>query len=217
MKILLVHRYFWPDTVNCGQILWNLSKHLSIEGHNVDVLTSLPSYNLNSLKIYAKKNELIDNIKIQRIKLSLEKRSPIKKIINAIKLGFWTIYLANRNNYDVIISTSIPPITGGFFAAIIAYIKKTRFIYFCMDLHPEIGKISKDFSNPYLYSILKKIDNWSCSKANPVIVHSLDMKKYDSIINVFANTLDKSINVDDFRHYCNVMKGHYFRNPEIEL
>mgnify|MGYP001473668430 FL=1 len=88
-----------------------------------------------------------------------------------------TIYLAKRNNYDVIISTSIPPITGGFFAGIVTCIIKTRFIYFCMDLHPEIGKISKDFSNPFLYSILKKIDNWSCSKANPVVVHSLDMKK----------------------------------------
>ena len=177
MKVLLVHRYFWPDTVNCGQILWDISKHLSNEGHNIDVLTSLPSYNLNSLKIYAKKNEQIDNIKIQRIKLSLERRNPIKKIINAIKLGFLTIYLAKRNNYDVIISTSIPPITGGFFAGIVTHIIKTRFIYFCMDLHPEIGKISKDFSNPFLYSILKKIDNWSCSKANPVVVHSLDMKK----------------------------------------
>jgi len=47
--------------------------------------------------------------------------------------------------------------------------------------------------------------------------NSLDMKKYDSIINIFANTLDESINIDDFRCYCNVMKGHYFRNPEIEL
>jgi glycosyltransferase involved in cell wall biosynthesis len=177
MKILLIHRYFWPDTVNCGKILWNLTKHFSSEGHNVEVLTSLPSYNFNSQKIYAKKDELIENIKIKRIKLSTEERNPTKKILNGIKLGFWTIYLAARNNYDVIISTSIPPITGGFFGALAAYFKKTKFIYFCMDLHPEVGKISKDFSNPILYSALKKIDNWVCSRANPVVVHSLDMKK----------------------------------------
>ena len=46
MKILLSHRYFWPDTVNCGQILWNLTEHFSSEGHTVEVITSLPSYNL---------------------------------------------------------------------------------------------------------------------------------------------------------------------------
>ena len=77
----------------------------------------------------------------------------------------------------MIISTSIPPITGGFFAALSTYFTRTKFIYFCMDLHPEIGKISQDFSNPLLYNFLKKVDNWSCSRANPVIVHSLDMKK----------------------------------------
>ena len=176
MKILLSHRYFWPDTVNCGQILWNLTEHFSSEGHTVEVITSLPSYNLNSLKIYAKKNETINNVTIRRIKLTTEGRNPLKKILNALKLGFWTNYLAIRNNYDVIISTSIPPITGGFFAALATYITRTKFIYFCMDLHPEIGKISKDFSNPFLYAILRKIDNWSCKRANPVIVHSLDMK-----------------------------------------
>ena len=176
MKILLVHRYFWPDTVNCGQILWNLTQHFSAEGHKVEVITSLPSYNLNSLKICAKKNEYVKNIKIRRINLITEGRNPIKKLINGLKLGFWTNYFSIRNNYDVIIATSIPPITGGFFAALATYIKKTKFIYFCMDLHPEIGKISKDFSNPFLYNLLKKIDNWSCSRANPIVVHSSDMK-----------------------------------------
>jgi len=176
MKILLTHRYFWPDTVNCGQILKIVAEHFSSQGHTVEVITSLPSYNLDSLKIYSKKDETINNIKIRRIKLITEGRNPLKKILNGLKLGFWTNYLAIRNNYDVIISTSIPPITGGFFAALAAYIARAKFIYFCMDLHPEIGKLSKDFSNPFLYAVLKKIDNWSCSRANPVIVHSLDMK-----------------------------------------
>ena len=55
MKILLTHRYFWPDTVNCGQILKIVAEHFSSQGHTVEVITSLPSYNLDSLKIYSKK------------------------------------------------------------------------------------------------------------------------------------------------------------------
>ena len=176
MKILLVHRYFWPDHPNCGQILWHLTKHFSSEGHTIEVLTSLPSKDLNSKKVYAKKKQIYKNIKIRRINLMIEFRSPLKKIINGLILGFWTNYLAIKNKYDVIISTSVPPITGGFFAALAACITKSRFIYFCMDLHPEVGKISNDFSNPILYSILKKIDNWSCRIANPIVLHSKDMK-----------------------------------------
>ena len=213
MKILLTHRYFWPDSPNCGQILWNLSNHFSSEGHAVEVITSTPSYNLNSKKIYAKKKETINNVKIRRIDLIIESRNPLKKIINALKLGFWTNYLAIRNNYDVIISTSIPPIAGGFFAALASYITRTKFIYFCMDLHPEVGQISKDFSNPFLFTVLKKIDNWSCSRASPVVVHSLDMKNTlisrnkgnqfkIEIINNFSiptESLDKSFFKENFK------------------
>jgi glycosyltransferase involved in cell wall biosynthesis len=176
MKILLIHRYFWPDHPNCGQILWHLTQKLATQGHQVDVLTSLPSKDLNSKKIVSEKFQILTNIKIERMDLSIENNSPIKKIINALKLGFRTNFLVIKNKYDIIISTSIPPITGGLFAAIAASISKAKFIYFCMDLHPEVGRISKDFSNPILFSILQKIDNWSCSRANPVIVHSLDMK-----------------------------------------
>lgn len=196
MKILLVHRYFWPDHPNCGQILWHLAKHLSSLGHTIDIITSLPSKDLNSRKINSKKIENIDNIKIKRLDLIIEGRNPFKKIINAFSLGFWTNFYAIRNNYDLIISTTIPPIAGGFFGALAACITKARFIYFCMDLHPEVGRISKDFSNPIIYSILKKIDNWSCKKANPVVVHSIDMKNSLNLRNK-----DKEFEIDIINNF----------------
>lgn len=176
MKILLIHRYFWPDHPNCGQILFYLTKYFSSEGHTIEVLTSLPSRDLKSKKIFAKKKEILNSLKIKRINLFIEDKSIVKKIINALILGFWTIYLSIRNNFDIIISTSVPPITGGMFAAFAAGITKARFIYFTMDIYPEVGKISKDFSNPLFYKILERTDSWSCSKANPIVVHSLDMK-----------------------------------------
>jgi glycosyltransferase involved in cell wall biosynthesis len=176
MKILLIHRYFWPDHPNCGQILFYLTKYFSSKGHTIQVLTSLPSKDLKSKKIFAKKKEILNSLKIKRINLFIEDKSIVKKIINGLILGLWTVYLSIRNNFDIIISTSIPPITGAMFAAFAAGITKARFIYFSMDIHPEVGKISKDFSNPFFYKTLMRIDCWSCSKANPIIVHSLDMK-----------------------------------------
>lgn len=215
IKILLTHRYFWPDHPNCGQILWHLTQKLATKGYQIDVLTSLPSKDLNSKKIISENFQILKNIKIERMNLSIENKSPIKKIINALKLGIRTNFLAIKNKYDIIISTTIPPITGGLFAALAAHICKARFVYFCMDLHPEVGKISKDFSNPILFSLLQKIDNWSCSKANPVIVHSLDMKNsllsrgsrnkfYIEIINNFSvptKKIDESISKINFNPY----------------
>ena len=52
---------------------------------------------------------------------------------------------------------------------------KKRFIYYCMDVHPEIGRVSGDFSNPIFFGLLQRIDDWSCRQARPVLVHSADM------------------------------------------
>ena len=177
MKVLIVHRYFWPDQANCGKILFNVAKHYQFKGHQVEVLTSLPSRNFNSKKIIAKKFEIYKKIKIIRMNLPNEINRPILRIINSLKIGLKINLLAFQNNYDFIISTSVPPVIGGFFSAITTIFKKIKFIYFCMDLYPETGKVSGDFSNPIIYRLLEKIDNWNCKKAKKIIVHSIDMKK----------------------------------------
>jgi glycosyltransferase involved in cell wall biosynthesis len=189
MKILIVHRYFWPDQANCGQILWHLAKHYQSEGHQIDVLTSLPSRNYYSNKIQAKKFEIVENINIVRMNLPNEVGKPFIRIYNAIKLGFKTNFIAKQNNYDVIIASTVPPVLNGFFSAIASLLTKAKFFYFCMDLYPEVGKLSGDFSNPVLYKFLEKIDNWSCKKADSIIVHSADMK----------NTLKKRKNWEKFK------------------
>lgn len=177
MKILIVHRYFRPDQANCGQILWHVAQHFQLKGHQVDILSSLPSRNYNSNKIQAKKIETIKQVNITRINLSNEEGRPLIRIFNALKLGIMTNYLALQNKYDVIISTTVPPILNGFFSSIAAKLKKSRLYYFCMDLYPEVGKISGDFSNPILFKLLEKIDNWNCKQADLIIVHSSDMKR----------------------------------------
>jgi glycosyltransferase involved in cell wall biosynthesis len=189
MKILIVHRYFWPDHANCGQVLYQLAKHLESSGHQVDILTSLPSRNLDSFNLEKKKFELLNNIKIVRINLNNEIGKFYLRIFNALKLGFFTNLLALQNKYDIILATSVPPVLGGFFSAIASKIKKSKFIYFCMDLYPEIGKISQDFSHPLIYRLLEKIDNWNCKKASNIIVHSIDMKK----------TLENRKNINKFK------------------
>ena len=93
MKILIVHRYFWPDQANCGQILWNVAKHYQSQGHHIDVLTSLPSRNAFSKKIEKKKNEICENVNIKRINLPNEIGKPLQRILNSIKLGLFTNFL----------------------------------------------------------------------------------------------------------------------------
>tara|TARA_Y100000389_G_scaffold199988_1_gene239489 strand:- start:6017 stop:7219 length:1203 start_codon:yes stop_codon:yes gene_type:complete len=177
LKILVVHRYYWPDKSPDSNIIQGICKFLAKQNHKVDVITSHSSfYNKKNLKkIYTSDN--YKNIEVFRFPLSKETLSPYSRIINAIKIGFWIIVKSFRKNYDVIIVTTVPPILSGFCSAVVSKFINARVIYYCMDLNPEIGRLSGDFKNKFLYELLLRLDNWTCKKAKPVLVHSIDMLK----------------------------------------
>ena len=44
MRILIVYRYFWPDTPPYATMLRDISRWLAEAGHDVEILTAQPSY-----------------------------------------------------------------------------------------------------------------------------------------------------------------------------
>lgn len=175
MKILLAHRYYWPDQPPCAQIMREVAKKLASQGHTVDVLTSQPSYRDKKSNLKMDKFEQVDFVNIIRLSLPNETHSPMRRILNAIYMGYRLLFRSIFNNYDLIIITTVPPVLGGFFAAISAKLTGAKLIYYCMDLNPEIGQISGDFVNPVLCRILLALDELTCLKADLVLVHSQDM------------------------------------------
>lgn len=176
MRVLVVHRYYWPDKPPCAGIMRWIAKHLATDGHDVDVLTSQPSYRESSRQNRRPRLEQLDTVSVTRLSLPTETGRPIWRIVNAMHLGFQIVFRSLFKRYDVIIVATIPPVLGGFFSAVATKLTRTRFIYYCMDLHPEIGRISGDFSNPMLFRVLQGLDNWACRQASPVLVHSEDMR-----------------------------------------
>jgi len=176
MRLLMVHRYYWPDKVPCAGIMRWVAKHLAADGHYVDVLTSQPSYRESSCQDRRPSVEQLDAVSVTRLSLPTETGRPIWRIVNALHLSFQIVFRSLSERYDVIIVGTIPPVLGGFFSALAAKLTRARFIYYCMDLHPEIGRISGDFANPALFCMLQALDDWACRQALPVLVHSEDMR-----------------------------------------
>jgi glycosyltransferase involved in cell wall biosynthesis len=176
MRVFISHRYFWPDRAPDAAIFRWVARHLVVNGCSVDVVSSQPSYhgssNLNRRPI----KELVDGIHVTRLTLPPETGGKVWRVLNAFYLGLYTIWKTLWGGYDVIIVSTVPPIVGAFCSAISARLTNAKLIYYCMDLHPEIGLLSGDFSNPILYRLLAWIDDWSCRQATIVLVHSEDMK-----------------------------------------
>lgn len=176
MKVLAVHRYFWPDAPPYASMLRCIAERWHADGHSVEVLSAQPSYKPNALTEHRPKREVVNGVIVYRLSLPWESGRPIVRLINAARLGLAVLWRALTRRYDVIMISTVPPVVGGFMAALAARLTGARFIYHCMDLHPEIGRLSGEFAHPVVYKALLKMDSWTCRQADPVVVLSGDMK-----------------------------------------
>jgi len=176
LKILAVHRYYWPDTAPYATILRKIVGRWRNSGHNIEVLSSQPSYKIGVSNQKFRKVDHVDGSVVYRLNLPNELGKPIRRILNGLKLGGAILYKAITRRYDIIMISTSPPILGGMFAAIASKLTGARFIYHCMDIHPEIGRISGEFSNVLIFKFLLRLDQWICCQADPVVVLSSDME-----------------------------------------
>lgn len=177
LKILTVHRYYWPDTPPYAAMLRRIVKCWVDEGHSVDVLSSQPSYKAGLDNKRMPRREDLDGSRVIRLPLPSEAGRPLIRLLNAFRLC-WAILLnaVAFRRYDVIMISTSPPVLGGVAASLAARLTGARFIYHCMDVHPEIGRISGEFRHPLIYRTLSALDAWSCRRAAPVVVLSEDME-----------------------------------------
>lgn len=174
-RILVVHRYYWPDTAPYATMLHTIASRWVEDGHSVAALSSLPSYRA-STEISADKMATIDGVTVTRLDLPAETGRPILRLWNAVRLiaAITMRLLSNRRPHLVMMSTA-PPVVGAFFASIIAKWRGVKFVYHVMDIHPEIGAISGEFSNPLIFRLLRWMDSSTCLRSDTVVVLSHDM------------------------------------------
>lgn len=176
MKVLVIHRFYWPDTPPYASMLRAIVGQWVSDGHDVDVLSSQPSYKAGVDNPRQPARERVEGANVVRLNLPPEAGRPLVRIVNALVLGlgvFW--HAVVRKRYDIIMVSTSPPVLAGWFVAMAAKVTGARFIYHCMDIHPEIGRISGEFRNPRVFSLLSRMDRWTCTQARPVVVLSDDM------------------------------------------
>ncbi|MFC1819118.1 glycosyltransferase family 4 protein [Thermodesulfobacteriota bacterium] len=179
VRILLIHRYFWPDTPPYAAMLRSIGKKFVDEGHEVVVLSSQPSYKAGIALQRQPHIEVIDGMTVHRLRLFRERgRYIIFQLINIayFPLRIFLFSLLN-GRFDIIMASTAPPVVVGFAAALGARMRGASFFYHCMDIHPEIGRISGEFRNVLVFKFLRALDKISCKIAKWVIVLSDDMRK----------------------------------------
>ena len=180
MRILVVSQCYWPDTASVAQHLGDLCQELSESDHKVRVFTSRFSYEDKSIKYPKVENH--NGIFIRRLyHTHFGKKTIIGRAIDFISFNFSALFpllLMKTNQTDAIIAMPPPPLLP-FFGAFIAKIKGIPFIYWAMDLQPELSYSTGLLREGSIVGkILNKLTQYTIRNSERIIVLDDDMKNY---------------------------------------
>ncbi|MEI2777013.1 MAG: sulfotransferase [Tetrasphaera sp.] len=173
----LIHRHFWPDKPPYASILRTLAAHFVADGADVEVLTARPTYTEQMRMLAVPQGETIEGISVARLPV-LTRPARLAAPVNL--LGFpvqvaWRVLTGPRR--DLVMCSTAPQISLGYAVSLAARVRRTPFIYHCMDLHPEIGAISGEFATPVVYRALSRLDLATMRRSARVVVLSEDMRR----------------------------------------
>lgn len=175
MKILSIYKYYWPDTAPYGSILKSILEKFAQDGHETSVLTAPPSYAEGPVEPQAAR-ECVNGVNIRRLAVPKERKGSMLLRLAVFLLFLLKAYAhASRNQADLILVNSYPPVLMGLFARFLKWMKKIPYIYHCQDIHPESLFLAGFLKDGPLYSLLRTIDRGTCLSAAAVVTLSEDM------------------------------------------
>lgn len=137
MRVLLINQVFYPDVAATAQHGHDLARDLVRHGHEVTAIASRSIYGRKGAALPSE--EVVDGIRIHRVGRSLFGKAGIAARI----ADFFIFYMAATlkalmlPRHDVVICFTTPPFISAV-GPILRTFKKTRFVYWVMDLYPDL-------------------------------------------------------------------------------
>ena len=177
-RVLLIHRYFWPDTPPYAVMLRRIAAHLAANGHEVEVLSSQPSYKPETSPQPAPATERMDGFTVRRLRMRPDRGGRLRRPRNMARFSLLAaLRVLFGPRCDVVMCSTVPQVLLGWATSWAARRRGSAFVYHCMDLHPEIGRLSGEFAHPLVYRGLLRLDLAACRRAAVVVVLSDDMRE----------------------------------------
>ena len=174
MKILLTHRFFWPDTAPYALMLRMIGFELALAGHDVHIFTTLPSYREG---VSAPRQERVGPLNVRRNRVfAREKSNPLRRLANVLIYCVALFIEVLRQRPDVVTASTFPPVVAAWSASLAARVTGAQFIYHMQDIHPEVSFYAGHrLGRGILGRLLRWMDNQSLRRAASVVTLSSDM------------------------------------------
>tara|TARA_R100000365_G_scaffold3534_1_gene11994 strand:- start:5774 stop:6991 length:1218 start_codon:yes stop_codon:yes gene_type:complete len=175
MKILLTHRYFWPDTAPYAVMLRTIGDALADARCEVHIFSSIASY--RATDIQSPQQQQLGPLNVRRTWVfSGEKSSPVKRLANAVIYCVALFFEVLRLRPAVVTASTFPPVVAAWSASLASRITGAQFIYHMQDIHPEVAQICGDrLGRGHPMHLLRWLDNQTLRRSSAIIVLSQDM------------------------------------------
>jgi glycosyltransferase involved in cell wall biosynthesis len=136
VRILLLNQAFHPDHVGTAQALTDVALALIADGHDVSVIASDRAYDDPAVRFH--KRESWRGVDVHRVGVAdFGKRSRLGRALSfATFLSAAAVKLAMFPRVDVIVALTSPPLVS-VLGAVAARVKRSRFVFWVMDLNPD--------------------------------------------------------------------------------
>ncbi len=195
-RIVIVNRYFWPETFLVNYI----SQWLVSDGYRVTVKTGQPDYNPDANIPTQPRKQNWNGVEIERVPLLRDKGRGLARNLNTQLFSLIVVFqILFSRNVDSVWCTTIPPVLQPWLLRLVTKVRRIKFVYFVQDIHPEILISSKILKPGFVSKLLRRMDNYTLRQSDRVVTISNDMK--DLLLSFGANpstcSIIKSFSTED--------------------
>lgn len=189
-RITFINQFFPPDFASTGQLLDELTVHLSSLGYQCQILCGLPAYAYNqplAPRIEFHSKRLIRRTIASRIVPKRIRGRAINGILFCIRIFSRTLRSSRRG--DLIVCTTEPPYLP-VVSALVCYAFRTPLVCLLFDIYPDVVENLNVLSrNHPLIWLWRRLNSWALRRADKIIVLSDPMK--DRLCNSTSLDRDK--------------------------
>ena len=162
MKILLMNQFFWPDSAATSQLLTDVARDLTSQGHHVDVICG---------GTYAAADaDNAPDVNIHRVRSMRFSRGTLGRITSYLSFYVGAAWRAlTMPRPDVVLTLTTPPLLS-LIGALLHRIRATRFYIWEMDVYPDVAvDLGYIQSGSVLHGLIGALADWSRRQANGII------------------------------------------------
>jgi colanic acid biosynthesis glycosyl transferase WcaI len=171
LRILIINKYFPPDTANTAQLLGELSADLAVEDR-VEVIVGRPSYDPTQSQ------PAPPGVTVRTIpSSSFGRRSLLRRSIDYLSFLVMALAAASLTRRpDVVVCMSDPPPVG-LIGALAAARHRCAFVHICHDAHPDIAIALGKVKEGTITRVWRSINRYVQSRAARTVVVGRDMEE----------------------------------------